>query len=283
MPRASFSPSFYFHAEGHHMKSCNWVSRGSRNRSKGLCRKVTCCPSWEEKPARLFRYQPMAELPAAQVSSSLYITCCTQHIFNVRERSLENSCASALPQSPFPSGSGEEWHASRFTTGTRLLSCLSTFNLAQHVALLLLNKDLKSLISLHLRTAPLADGDGSRQQARGWRLHPACVAASWLCQTPQHSCSLETVLLTWNPPEKTKPDVPGSKDRIFFFAQQFPPLTGDARLGLAEERRGWPEPLARFSPFSSEPWRPDQMLGAIPAPSVREFWVVQHKFYFNVW
>lgn len=217
MPRASFSPSFYFHAEGHHMKSCNWVSRGSRNRSKGLCRKVTCCPSWEEKPAWLFRYQLMAGLPAAQVSSSLYITCCTQHIFNVRERSLENSCASALPQSPFPSGLGEEWHASRFTTGTRLLSCLSTFNLAQHVALLLLNKDLKSLISLHLRTAPLADGDGSRQQARGWRLHPACVAASWLCQTPQHSCSLETVLLTWNPPEKTKPDVPGSKDRIFFF------------------------------------------------------------------
>lgn len=96
-------------------------------------------------------------------------------------------------------------------------------------------------------------------QHRGFARHLSTHAAWRL------SCSLEI------PQKRQNLTCQVAKTGFFFFAQQFPPLTGDARLGLAEERRGWPEPLARFSPFSSEPWRPDQMLGAIPAPSVREF------------
>lgn len=82
------------------------------------------------------RNSQLPGLVAADTSNS------TQHLFQVREKSLESTCASALPQSHLPA--------------TTLLSCLSTFKSAQDAAFLLHNKDLKPCILYTSGLAPLA-------------------------------------------------------------------------------------------------------------------------------
>lgn len=108
-----------------------------------------------------------------------YTSHSAQHLFQVRERSLENTCASALPQSHLPLESA----------ATTLLSCLSTFTLAQDAAFLLYNKDLKLCILYTSVLLLWQAGDASRQQVQGWRVClplPQGQTTHWLSCKPIH-------------------------------------------------------------------------------------------------
>lgn len=147
-------PVFLFSHKQLSNESCIWVWKGRQHRSQSLHRKVTCHLLPEEKSAWLLikhgRNSQLPGLVAADTPNS------TQHLFQVREKSLENTCASALPQSHLPA--------------TTLLSCLSTFKSAQDAAFLLHNKDLKPCILYTSGLLLWQAGDASRQQVQGWRV-----------------------------------------------------------------------------------------------------------------
>lgn len=134
------------------------------------------------------RNSQLPRLVAAYTSHS------TQHLFQVRDKSLENTCASTLPQSHLPP--------------TTLLSCLSIFNSAQDTAFLLYSKDLKSCICYTSALLLWQAGDASRQQVQGWRVSlplPQGRPHTGFPANPHpNSDGLETILLILNPQGKTK-------------------------------------------------------------------------------
>lgn len=108
-----------------------------------------------------------------------YTSHSAQHLFQVREKNLENTCANALPQT----------HPPLVSAATTLLSCLSTFNLAQDAAFLLYNKDLKLCILYTSALLLWQAGDASRQQVQGWRVClplPQGQTTHWLSCKPIH-------------------------------------------------------------------------------------------------
>lgn len=96
------------------------------------------------------RNSQLPRLVAAYTSHS------TQHLFQVRDKNLENTWARTLPQSHLPPAT--------------LLSCLSIFNSAQDTAFLLYIKDLKPCIWYTSGLLLWQAGDASRQQVQGWRV-----------------------------------------------------------------------------------------------------------------
>lgn len=108
-----------------------------------------------------------------------YTSHSAQHFFQVREKNLKNTCASALPQT----------HPPLVSAATTLLSCLSSFNLAQDAAFLLYNKDLKLCILYTSALLLWQAGDASRQQVQGWRVClplPQGQTTHWLSCKPIH-------------------------------------------------------------------------------------------------
>lgn len=114
---------------------------------------------------------PVSSMAESQLPGlvAAYTACSIQHLFQVREKSLED----ALPQSHLPA--------------TTLLSCLSTFNSAQDTVFVLYNKDLKPCILYTSGLLLWQAGDASRQQVQGWRVClplPQGQTTHWLSCKP---------------------------------------------------------------------------------------------------
>lgn len=146
-----------------------------------LHRNVTCCPLREAKPS-----QPgsLGSNLWQKLSTSQWFTHHLQYLAHLSRqvKSLKNSCASTLPQSPFPLGSGKEWHAFRFTTETVLFLHPSTSNSAQHIAFLLF-RELSPVFPYALASLP---GRRRWQKTTSTELDvsPHCPQTSGLPQTP---------------------------------------------------------------------------------------------------